>query len=258
MFRYTTISIVFVVILFALIIQVQYEGTTAWYLVIPIVIYLAVLILGSTKIGLNFYFTSLCKGKTDEKVIALTFDDGPHQEITPKLLSVLDKHEVKASFFCMGKNISKLKNIAKEINSNGHLIGNHSYTHHRWFDLFSSKKMVAEIRATNAEIEKISGKQPLFFRPPYGVTNPSLRRAILKTDMYSIGWSLRSFDTVKPKESVLQKLKQRTKPGDVILMHDTIENVIEITDEYLKWLKNEGFKVVSLEQMFDINAYDED
>lgn len=256
MFRYSTINILFGIVLFALIIQVQWIGLSAWTLLIPITFYLLALVLGSTRIGLNFYFFSQCKTATNEKIIALTFDDGPHPVVTPKLLDLLEKHHAKATFFCLGKNISENKPITKRADQNGHLIGNHTYTHHKWFDLFSSKKMVAEIKAANKEIENATGKKPTLFRPPYGVTNPTLKKALEKTNMFSIGWSLRSFDTIRDKQKVLDKLKLKTKAGDVVLFHDTDEKIIPIIEEYLQWLKTNQYKIVSLDKLFNIEAYE--
>jgi len=256
MFRYSTISISFFIILFAFIVQVQYEGNPGWIILIPIIIYLAILAIGSIKISLNFYFPSLCKAKTKEKEIVLTFDDGPNPEITPRLLKILEKEKIPATFFCIGNQVNEHPKIIKEIDKNGHLIGNHSYSHHRWFDLFSSKKMNNEIKKTNDAVRKEVGKNPLLFRPPYGVTNPTLKKALQETNMISIGWSLRSFDTFKPKDKVLQKLKRKTKGGDVVLFHDTDEKILEIIEEYLSWLKENGFKIVSLTKLFEIEAYE--
>jgi peptidoglycan/xylan/chitin deacetylase (PgdA/CDA1 family) len=239
-----------------MIVLVQRQAIPSWWLFIPVVLYLAKLVLGSTLIGLNFYFFSYCKIKTTEKIIALTFDDGPHPVVTPVLLELLKKHEVRVTFFCLGKNIASNKSITKQADADGHLIGNHTYTHHRRFDLFSANKMAAEIKATNTEIEKTIGKNPILFRPPYGVTNPLLKKALEKTDMFSIGWSLRSFDTIRDKQKVLKKLKANTRGGDVVLFHDTDKKIIPIIDEYLGWLKANRFKVVSLEKLFNIDAYE--
>lgn len=256
MFRYTTISILFFIIFFAMVVLNQRQAISAWALLFPVVLYLGVLILGSTRIGMNFYFFSHCKIATKEKIIGLTFDDGPHPVITTKLLDILEKHKVKATFFCLGKNIAENKSIVKKTDQNGHLIGNHTYTHHKWFDLFSSKKMATEIKATNKEIERTISKKPTLFRPPYGVTNPSLKKALEKTNMFSIGWRLRSFDTVHDEQKVLNKLKSKTKAGDVVLFHDTDKKIIPIIDDYLDWLKANQFKVVSLDKLFNIEAYE--
>jgi peptidoglycan/xylan/chitin deacetylase (PgdA/CDA1 family) len=255
MSKYSATSIIFLIVLLSMVLLVQYEGIQGWILVFPVAVYLALLILGSVKIGFNFYLRSLCRAKTDEKIVALTFDDGPDASNTAAILELLDKYQVKAAFFCLGKKVVNQPGIVQKLHAHGHLIGNHSYSHHRWFDLFSTEKMRAELNATNEEIEKAIAKKPVFFRPPYGVTNPNLSRAIAKTGMISIGWSLRSFDTIHPAEKVLSKLKKRTSPGMVVLLHDTTEDIVPIIGDYLDWLRQEGFKVVSLEQMFNIKAY---
>ena len=258
MFRYSTISISFFIILFALIIQVQYEGSPWWVLLIPIVIYIAALAIGSMKIGLNFYFKSANSIKTKEKIIALTFDDGPHPEITPKLLDILKQENVHATFFCIGEKINEHSGVIQNIHKDGHIIGNHSYTHHRWFDLFWKNKMIKEIELTNETIRKLIDKNPILFRPPYGVTNPTLKGALKKTEMISVGWSLRSFDTIWDKEKVLKKLMAKTKPGNVILFHDTDEKILPLIKEYIAWINNNGFKIVGLDQLFKIDAYEVD
>jgi peptidoglycan/xylan/chitin deacetylase (PgdA/CDA1 family) len=256
MFRYTTVSILFFIILFMMIILVQRDAFQSWVLVLPIAFYVGTLILGSTKIGLNFYFFSYTNSKTTEKEIALTFDDGPHPIVTPKLIDVLEKHQATATFFCLGKSIAENKSLTKKIDEKGHLIGNHTYSHHKLFDLFSADKMMAEIKATNREIERSIGKSPAFFRPPYGVTNPLLKKALEKSNMFSIGWSLRSFDTIRDQEKVLKKLKSKTKAGDIVLFHDTNEKIIPVIEEYLNWLKSNHFEVVSLDKLLNIPAYE--
>lgn len=225
-------------------------------MLIPIAIYISALAIGSIKIGLNFYFRSANNAKTSEKIIAITFDDGPHPEVTPKLLDLLKEENVNATFFCIGQKIEALPEIIQDIHKDGHIVGNHSYTHHRWFDLFSTKKMTLEIEKTNIATTNAIGRNPILFRPPYGVTNPTLKKALQKTDMISVGWSLRSFDTVNDKEKVIEKLIAKTRPGDVVLFHDTDEKILAIIKAYLNWLNENGFKIVSLEQLFNIEAYE--
>jgi peptidoglycan-N-acetylglucosamine deacetylase len=256
MFRYSSISISFTIVLFALIIQVQYEGNPWWILLIPIFAYLAFLVVGSIKISLNFYFKSFCRVKTKEKIIALTFDDGPDPQVTPKLLDILKRKNIPAAFFCIGQKVDENSELAKKIVEDGHLIGNHTYTHHTWFDLFSRKHMLKEIEMTDEAIKRAIGKIPMLFRPPYGVTNPALKYIVEKTNLTSIGWSLRSFDTIHDPEKVMKKLKRKTKPGGIVLFHDTNEKIIVVVTEYLAWLKANEFKVESLETMLNLQAYD--
>jgi len=256
MFKYSTLSILFFIVVFILLIGYQQIELSLLYLLIPIFLYIISLVFGSIFIGLDFYFKSLNKSNTENKEIAITFDDGPNAFITPKLLQLLDNENVKACFFVIGKNIAGNEKIVKKIAAEGHLIGNHSFSHHTLIDLFSSEKIAAEIEHTNLEIKKLIRKEPVFFRPPYGVTNPLIKKAIQMTEMVPVGWSLRSLDTVNSADKVLQKLKRNTKPGSVVLFHDTNEKILEIIIEYLHWLKVNEYKIVSLDKLFSIEIYE--
>ncbi|NOX84371.1 MAG: polysaccharide deacetylase family protein [Chlorobi bacterium] len=254
---YTGISILFIIFLFAIMIGYQQLDWPGWVVFIPVFIYLILLILGSVFICFNFYFYSRCKGKTKEKEIAITFDDGPHPEITPRLLNVLEQQGLPATFFYTGQNVNKYKTILKKAFEKGHIVANHSYSHSRWFDFYNSRKVILEMENTNKEIEQAIRKKPLLFRPPYGVANPALGKAIHHTGMMSVGWSLRSFDTVNSPEKVLKKLKKKTNPGDIVLFHDTLENTPGIIEKYARWLKENGFEVVPLNKMLKIEVYEE-
>ena len=94
------------------------------------------------------------------------------------------------------------------------------------------------------------------FRPPYGVTNPSLKKAIKDFNFYTIGWSIRSFDTVKSIEQTLDRVKKRLSPGDIILFHDNRENIIEILNSLLKYIESENYKVFPLDELLNIQAYE--
>ncbi len=235
-----------------------YFNLVPLYYLIPIVLlYLIVNIVGSANIKLNYFFHSHCNSTTNKKEIALTFDDGPHPDITPKLIELLKKHNIKATFFCVGKNADANPEIVTNIFNGGHIIGNHSYNHSNFFDLLSSKKMQNEILDTNEVITSITRKKPLLFRPPYGVTNPMLRKAVKTTNMRSIGWSLRSMDTVKSRDEVVTKLMTNTKPGDIVLFHDTNTHIIKIIENYIIWLQKNDFKIVSLTSLLNIRAYED-
>ncbi len=169
--------------------------------------------------------------------IQLSFDDGPHPTITPQILRILKKYNQKALFFCIGKNIEKYPETAKQIVQEGHKIGNHSYSHAYTFDFFSVKKVQKELQKTNEIIEKITGTECTVFRPPYGVTNPNIAKAVKNLNMQAVGWSIRSLDTLGDKESIKNRIK-KAKPGDIILFHDTKENTPEILEDFLR-LKND-------------------
>jgi len=251
------IDLITIIIVVVILIGWYFNLTSLYYLIPVTVVYIIINIVGSARIQLNYFFPSYCNASTTKKEIAITFDDGPHPEVTSKLIGLLDSHNVNATFFCVGKNVSAYPQIVAEMVNKGHLVGNHSYGHFRFFDLLSSRNMKKEILETNLVLNSITGKSPLLFRPPYGVTNPMLRKAINKTNMVSVGWSLRSLDTVKNPKDVIAKLVANTKPGDIVLFHDKNPNIITIIEEYLGWLKKNDFKIVSLTNLLNILAYED-
>ena len=195
-------------------------------------------------------------GKKEKKEIAITFDDGPHPKTTPEVLKILDDYNIKATFFCIGRNVDKYSDIAKTACEKGHIIGNHSFSHSNYFDFQSSVKMTSELNQTRNSIYHAIGKMSNLFRPPFGVTNPLLKIALNNTKLISIGWSVRSFDTIRNPNKVISKLKKKTHPGAIILFHDTNEKITTILKEFLPWLKKNGYKVISLEDLLKIKAYE--
>jgi len=213
------------------------------------------LIYCSFNICSQAYLKTICKADTTEKKIALTFDDGPN-EYTHEVLDILDKQNIKSTFFCVGTNIDNNKDILKEINRNGHIIGNHTWSHHKWFDFFPSKKMKKDI-VKNAElIYQQTGKKVKLFRPPYGVTNPPLKKAIANLNYHTIGWSIRSLDTIKKPEKVIRKLTQKISPGDIILLHDNRKEITQILESFITFAKDNSFQIVRLDKLLNIDPYE--
>ncbi len=197
----------------------------------------------------------VCSAKTTERVVALTFDDGPAR-YTAAILDTLKQHNVSAAFFCIGKNIPGNEPLLQRIVSEGHTIGNHSYSHHYWFDMFGSGKMLADMKQMDNEVARATGLKPLLFRPPYGVMNPNLARAIKKGGYKPVGWSIRSFDTrAKDKQMLLSRIIGQLKPGSVILLHDSMEITAAILPELIEQIKNKGYKIVPLNKLLNIDAY---
>ncbi len=228
-------------------------AVTDFYVLAGVAVFLFINLLaaGAVFIRMNLFIKSIHRGSRKEKKIAFTFDDGPHPQ-TPAVLEVLEKHNAKGTFFCIGENIEKEPQIAKQIVQNGHLIANHTYSHHRWFDLYPSAKMQADIVQCNAVIKKITGVENSYFRPPYGVTNPPLAKAIKKSGLQSIGWSFRTYDTNKQsalelKETILRKLKN----GDIVLLHDRTPDLPQLLNEILPELQQKGFTFVTIKELLN-------
>ncbi|MEE4198156.1 MAG: polysaccharide deacetylase family protein [Bacteroidales bacterium] len=215
---------------------------------------LAHIIYCSFNICSQAYLSTICKSGTREKKIAITFDDGPN-EYTRDVLKILDQYNIKATFFCIGKNIEKNKDILQEIDDQGHIIGNHSWSHHKWFDFFPAKKMKKDILKNAALIEHITGKRVKLFRPPYGVTNPPLKKALAGLNYQTIGWSLRSLDTISSPGKVIKKLDHKLAPGDIILFHDSREEICEILESFISLAKKKSYQFVRLDELINIKPY---
>lgn len=255
MLRHHNIVILFLVLLSSLI-YFDARHTVHWSLyVLLVLLFLSVEFYGAYFIHSNFHVRAICDAKTKDKVISLSFDDGPAIE-TEKILEVLDAFNVKATFFCIGNHIKNKEQILKKIDAKGHLIGNHSYSHGFMFDLKTTKDLISDLEHCNREIERSIGKKPAFFRPPYGVTTPGLARAVKKLGLSVIGWNIRSLDTsIKDKQQVLQRIKSRLKPGAIILLHDTISGTELVLRELLTYLEEQQYKVVPLDQLIQKQAY---
>ena len=222
---------------------------------------LSVLVLGflvwaSAYIGSGVYVKSYCCAQRKDKCIALTFDDSP-SPMTEKVLDILKEHDVKAAFFLIGKNAEQYPNILQRIVDEGHIVGNHSWTHTAGFPTKSYADVENEIRMTTDLICKITDRKPAFFRPPFGVTNPRIGRAVRKSGMKCIGWNIRSLDTVekRTREAVMDRIASQMKPGSVLLLHDRCKDSDKLLQMILQHIDEKGYKVLTLEEMFNLKAY---
>jgi len=228
-----------------------------WWLLVPIIIYTSFLIYGSANIQSDFYIQAHCSADTTEKKIAITFDDGPNAEITLKILSVLAEYNAPATFFVIGKRILGNESIIKKIDQAGHTIGNHTFSHSFFIDLKSKLGFIYELDITSDAIHKIIGKRMKLFRPPYGVTTPHLAKAIKALNYTVIGWNVRSLDTTNDSEEVISKrVLLQINPGAIILFHDTSEKTVAVLKQTLNFAKENGFKIVSVEELLNIKAYE--
>jgi peptidoglycan/xylan/chitin deacetylase (PgdA/CDA1 family) len=257
MLNFKKILLLFLIILVALITADYYLNLSSWFYYCSIIVFFVLLTYGSVCIRCGFYMSSLCSGKADERSVALTFDDGPDSEYTTTVLDILKEKKAVAAFFVVGIKAEVCPDLIKRMELEGHVIGGHSYSHHFFFDLMSAKKMKIELQHTAEIIRKITGKKIKLFRPPYGVTNPQVSRAVHAMDLYSIGWSLKSKDTgVLNVTEILNRLKKYVKPGDVILFHDNRPAVLKILKEFIEYLEQHDFNIKRLDSLLKIKAYE--
>lgn len=256
MLNFRNTNIIFLILLVILAAtDIAYSVNFIFYLLI-ILFYAAILFYGAYFIGSNFFIDVLCSVKTQNKIIALSFDDGPSQQYTPQILDILRKEDVRASFFCIGKNIPGNENIIQDILAADHLLGNHSFSHHLLFDLYPSKKMIVDLNQMSGIMEAVTGLRPKLFRPPYGVINPNLAKAIKKGNYIPVGWNVRSMDTViRDEKKLLNKMKGKIAPGNIFLFHDTKDTTVKILPAFIMDAKKKGYQLVRIDELLKIQAY---
>ena len=238
-----------------LLLDLKYRVPLPVYLLL-VLFYLLVLVYGSYFIQSDFFIRSLWKGNAERKAIAITFDDGPVKEFTPRLLDLLKAENIPAAFFLIGKNIEGNEALVKRMHDEGHLTGNHSYSHTYWFSLNSSKTMLDDMKKCDNAILRVTGKKPKFFRPPYGVINPMVKEAIVLGNYDCIGWSIRTYDTnAKSAEQLLQKSLKNLSNGDIVLFHDWGQFTIGILHDFIKEVRARGFEIVSVDTLLNTKAY---
>ncbi|HEY8034841.1 MAG TPA: polysaccharide deacetylase family protein [Methylobacter sp.] len=232
-------------------------GISLGWLVLPSAVFLALIVYGSAIIQSNFHTKAYCHGHVSEKEIALSFDDGPNREYTPQILSTLAQHHASATFFVIGKNIQGNESILKQIDADGHSIGNHSYTHAFYIDFKNLQGFKNELNQTAESVFKIIGKRMKLFRPPYGVTTPNIAKASKLLNYNIIGWTIRSLDTTNDSvQTITRRVQAQIKPGAIILFHDTSDKTIQVLNHILNFAKENGYKIVSVERLLKIKAYE--
>ncbi|MBL6446523.1 polysaccharide deacetylase family protein [Fulvivirga sp. 29W222] len=253
MTRFVIVRNVFLVIMSGVVL-LDYFSFVHWIVyVLAVLVFVSFLVIGSSVMKYNVFLSAYTFPENTENKIAITFDDGPHL-FTESVLDILSKYKSKASFFLIGKNIEEYPAIAQRIVDEGHVVGNHSYSHHSLFSLFRKKRIADEIRKTNRLITDITGKTVNCFRPPYGVTNPAIAAAVKTTHMQVIGWNLRSFDTaVKNPEKVTARVISKLKAGSVILLHDNREQTAQILEAILLHAREKNYTCVTIDEIFKLN-----
>ena len=255
-FRNTTF--VFFILMFTLNILGMFGFPVHYYhYILLLALYLVLSVSMSFFIRSGYHMKALCNAITEEKIVSISFDDGPDGELTSKLLDQLKDIGIPATFFCIGRKIKGNEGLLKRMNSEGHLIGMHSYSHSNWFDLFSPGCMRKELEISSQEVFEATGKKPLLFRPPYGVINPMLKRALHGSGLHVIGFSNRAWDTSnRNKEIILARIMKNLNPGDIILLHDTVPESIEVINNLAEQTKQAGYRIVPLDKLLNIPAYE--
>ncbi|HEY0742507.1 MAG TPA: polysaccharide deacetylase family protein [Chryseosolibacter sp.] len=256
MLKNRTVNIACVLIVISLMISDNYAEIPLWIYLVVLFVYSLLQAYGSIVLSAGFFVDVQSSGKPDSKEVALTFDDGPVPGKTEQILGILERYNVRASFFCIGNRVKEFPQLTVRIHSEGHLIGNHSYWHGKLFDLQTPSAINKELTDTNEIISSTLGIRPRFFRPPYGVTNPMVASAIQQGEFKTIGWSVRSLDTViKDSEKLFAKVTSALKGGDIVLFHDFSDATIKILPAFIEHIQKSGLRIVRVDELLNEKAY---
>ncbi|MGZ6248709.1 MAG: polysaccharide deacetylase family protein [Syntrophales bacterium] len=220
--------------------------------------YLLIFILGVSVLKLNFFVEASCRGDSTARRVALTFDDGPDPVATRNLLEVLRHHQIKAAFFPIGTKTRDYPEVIKQIDQEGHILGNHSFRHAWWTNFLISGALDQEISVAQEAIRASVGKVPAYFRPPMGLTNPHLKRALKKHGLSVVGWDVRPFDTTASTEKVIKRVLKKMRNGSIIALHDagrTAADLVHLTEELVTKIKEQNYSFSDVEQLTGIKAY---
>lgn len=225
-----------------------------WTMVVSLVLFVAIVAWGSFDIRQNFFLRSLSKQTLPAgKTVALTFDDGP-TEFTPEFLALLKKTDAKVTFFCIGRQVEKHPAILAQIMADGHEIGNHTFSHLHRTGFMGTQDLVTEIKSCDRALQKAGNVETQLYRPPFGVTNPNIAKAVQSTGKISIGWNVRSLDTViKDEKQIAQRVLNKIQPGSIVLMHDTSLKSLKALEILLLNLKQQGYRFVTVSTLLNLN-----
>lgn len=188
----------------------------------------------------------LVEASMEHPRVALTFDDGPSAKYTPVLLEGLKKRGVQATFFIMGKNIQGNEELIRQMQEEGHLIGNHTYNHVQ-LNKIPRELACEEIQKTNNELYEVTGIYPSYIRPPFGAWQENLELCVT---MLPVFWDVDTLDwKSKNVNSILKIVQNEVKDGSIILMHDEYETSVDAALKVVDMLKKQGYEFVTVDEM---------
>jgi len=195
----------------------------------------------------------ISRGKTGQPLVSLTFDDGPSEEATPRILGLLDRHQIKATFFVSGVNAQNHPDIIADIVARGHMIGNHSYHHFPFLMMKSRRSLYREIAEAQTVLSAMGIKTKVF-RPPVGIINPKLAGVLNELDMFCVTFSCRAFDAGNRRiKNLSGRILKKVKNGDIILLHDIparddndCKQLLNEVEMILIGIRDKGLRIVPL------------
>lgn len=205
-------------------------------------------------VGKLWYENVVQRVSMTEKLVALTYDDGPHPVYTPQILKVLDQYHVKATFFMIGEQMKKYPGLVKEVLRKGHIIANHTYHHPQNIEVDSPAQIMKELELCEHIIEHLTGRRSKFFRPPHGLVNGTVLSIAQKEGYRTILWTVCADHHDAPTPQLMaQRVIDQIQPGGIILAHDgTFESRwkdVQATSLIIKSLEKQGYRFVTIPEL---------
>ncbi len=193
-----------------------------------------------------------------EKIVALTYDDGPHPIYTPQILDILDQYQAKATFFMIGSRMEQYPDIVREVSARGHLIANHTYTHPYNLRTLSPEKLKWEIDQCQQNMQTIAGQNTYLFRPPRGVLNQEIIKIVQDKGYTIVLWGICTFNRKTPTpEMMATRVIKQAHPGQIVLLHDGRTDFrwkdVVATRLIVASLSRQGYRFVTLEELKPVN-----
>jgi peptidoglycan/xylan/chitin deacetylase (PgdA/CDA1 family) len=228
-----------------------------WFAWAAFFVYVGIAVTGTLVPQLEMFGEVISSGDPEVRAVALTFDDGPHPETTPRVLAALDRAGAKATFFVLGAKAERHPDVLRAIASAGHSIGVHGHEHHRLYAFLTPSAVAADIARAVSVVEREAGVTPRWFRPPVGQVSPRTAAGAKRAGLPIVAWSVRGFDGVASAdaEHVAARVARRLAPGAIVLLHDAAERddfepaAIGALPRILERLHALGLSAVTLDQL---------
>jgi peptidoglycan/xylan/chitin deacetylase (PgdA/CDA1 family) len=216
--------------------------------------YLVLAVTGVLAPQLEMFGDVVSRGDPTSRVVALTFDDGPHPETTPMVLDALAKGGVTATFFVVGEKVERHPDVVRAIVAAGHSLGVHGYRHDRLYAFLPPKAVAEDIRRAAGAVERACGVSPRWFRPPVGQVSPRTYAGARRQGLPIVAWSTRGLDGLRgaTPSSVAMRIERGLRPGAIVLLHDAAEHddfvpaSIEALPAVLRAIEQRGLRVAPL------------
>ena len=223
---------------------------------VPLTLFLMLCAMAPFLPGMGFFFPVISRGHTASPVVALTFDDGPDPATTPRLLELLGKYRVPATFFVTGRRAAVYPHLVRAIIAQSHEVGNHSFHHNRYRMFWQPGLLEHEITATQRALAPL-GIVPLAFRPPIGITTPFMGKVLAAIGLYAVNFNCRAFDWGNRRiDRLAEKILSQVKADDIMLLHDShpagkdrIKQWIGEIEKILAGIPEKGLSAVPLSRL---------